>query len=95
MYGVGDGFKNVAQNAANLALHPIDSASNIASAVESVAYHLGVVLYEVCDITGTYLKDPVAAQDKIYAHADNIKALYKEMREKLKKCPALKWLEAL
>ncbi len=76
--GVGDGVVNTVRTLS----HPIDIVLNIGHATEAVIYHLGKVLYEVCDITGTYLLDPIAGQDKIYAYEKPIKAIYREIYEK-------------
>jgi hypothetical protein len=79
--GVGDGVTNVTHSV----LHPIDTVKNIARTASAVGYHVGKVLYEVADITGTYMVDPVAGTDKFTVCKQNIVALYREISEKYEK----------
>ena len=84
-WAIAQGMKDGVTNIAHAALHPIDTATNIARSAAFVGYHLGKVLYEVCDITGTYMVDPVAGTEKFAQYTQNITALYREIHEKYDK----------
>lgn len=79
--GIGDGVTNVAHSI----LHPVDTATNIACSAIFVSYHLGKVLYEVGNITGTYMVDPIAGIEKFKQCKQNITAIYREICEKYEK----------
>lgn len=81
-WAVALGIKDGTLNIVHALTHPIDTVTNIARTANTVAYFLGKVLYELGDIELTYETDPSAAEDKIRAHIQNIKAMCNAIDEK-------------